>query len=194
MSLRVGVDVGGTFTKAVAVSARPFRLHARAVVPTTHHASDGVIEGVAGALSELLGSLGERIDEVELVAFSTTQAMNALLEGDVAKVGVVGIGAKPDLRAAAKRTSVGDVALAPGRSLRTAHAFIDATRGIDEAAVEEALSLLQGVGCAAIAASGAFSVDAPEHERVVVDRARARGPSGCTRARWCRPRITRRTG
>ena len=40
--------------------------------------------------------------------------MNALLEGDVARVGVIGIGAAPDLRLARKRTRVGAIKLAPG--------------------------------------------------------------------------------
>ena len=71
-----------------------------------------------------------------LVAFSTTQAMNALLEGDVGRVGVLGIGAAPDLRAARKRTQVGSVALAPGQALETEHAFVDATGGLDEEDVE----------------------------------------------------------
>ena len=57
--------------------------------------------------------------------------MNALLEGDVARVGVIGIGAAPELRRARKRTRVGDVKLAPGRVLHTEHAFLDATRGLD---------------------------------------------------------------
>ena len=90
--IRVGVDVGGTFTKAVALTTRPFRLLASAVEPTTHEHATGVNAGVAAALSRLLAELGDDAARVELVAFSTTQAMNALLEGDVAKVGVVGIG------------------------------------------------------------------------------------------------------
>ena len=58
--------------------------------------------------------------------------MNALLEGDVGRVGVLGIGSQPDLRAARKRTRVGSVALAPGHSLETEHAFVDVTRGLDQ--------------------------------------------------------------
>jgi N-methylhydantoinase A/oxoprolinase/acetone carboxylase beta subunit len=179
VSLRVGVDVGGTFTKAVAVSTRPLELHASAVVPTTHGARDGVAEGVAEALGRLLKELGARSGDVELVAFSTTQAMNALLEGDVARVGVVGIGYRPDLRAASRRTAVGNVALAPGRSLRTEHVFLDATQGLDSRTVEEALDRLRDTGCVAIAASGAFAVDTPEHERLVADLARERGLPTC---------------
>jgi N-methylhydantoinase A/oxoprolinase/acetone carboxylase beta subunit len=179
MRLRVGVDVGGTFTKAVAVSTRPFELHASAVVPTTHGARGGVAEGVAAALGELLRELGARATGVDLVAFSTTQAMNALLEGDVARVGVVGIGERPDLRVASKRTAVGDVALAPGRSLHTEHVFLDATHGLARETIEHALDRLRDAGCIAIAASGAFSVDAPEHERLVARLARERGLPTC---------------
>jgi N-methylhydantoinase A/oxoprolinase/acetone carboxylase beta subunit len=177
--LRVGVDVGGTFTKAVALTVHPLALRAHAVVPTTHAADGGVTEGVAAALRTLLDRLGPDRDRVELVAYSTTQAMNALLEGDVTRVGVVGIGAEPDVRAARKRTSVGDLKLAPGRVLHTEHAFLDATRGLDDARIDAALDRLEAAGCAAVAVSGAFAVDAPGHERAVAERARARGLPVC---------------
>ena len=116
--IRIGVDVGGTFTKAVAIETGPLRLLAHTAVPTSHAADTGVAEGVAAALRTLLAELGEARGRVALVAFSTTQAMNALLEGDVGRVGVLGIGAAPDLRAARKRTQVGSVALAPGPRTR----------------------------------------------------------------------------
>jgi N-methylhydantoinase A/oxoprolinase/acetone carboxylase beta subunit len=178
-ALRVGVDVGGTFTKAVAVAPATLELCAEAVVPTTHAAAGGVSEGVAGALRELLAQLGERRSAVELVAFSTTQAMNALLEGDVAGVGVVGIGAAPDARRARKRTRVGRIRLAPGHELHTDHVFLDASGGVSAAEADEALRRLAAAGCTAIAVSGAFAVDAPEHERLVVDRAQEAGLPAC---------------
>jgi N-methylhydantoinase A len=178
-TLRVGVDVGGTFTKAVAVSVRPVELRAQAVVPTSHHEPSGVAHGVAEALRGLFAELGDRRDAVQLVAYSTTQAMNALLEGDVATVGVIGIGAAPELRVARKRTRIGAVKLAPGRSLRTEHEFLDATRGLAEDEVDAALSGLRDAGCRSVAVSGAFAVDAPEHERLVVERAHALGLYAC---------------
>jgi N-methylhydantoinase A len=177
--LRVGVDVGGTFTKAVAVSTQPLSLRAHAVVPTSHHAPDGVVEGVAEALRKLLGELGDARSQVDLVAYSTTTAMNALLEGDVARVGVIGIGAQPELRKARKRTRVGTLALAPGRVLHTEHAFLDATHGLSDEVIDAALDDLQARGCTALAVSGAFSVDAPEQEDHVAARALMRGIPVC---------------
>ena len=177
--IRIGVDVGGTFTKAVAIETAPLRLLAHAAVPTSHAAEAGVAEGVADALRALLAELGEARGRVALVAFSTTQAMNALLEGDVGRVGVLGIGAAPDLRAARKRTQVGSVALAPGHALETEHAFVDATGGLDEHDVDAALATLAAAGCDAVAVSGALAVDDPEAELLAARRAHAHGLPVC---------------
>jgi N-methylhydantoinase A/oxoprolinase/acetone carboxylase beta subunit len=177
--IRVGIDVGGTFTKAVAVEGGTRSPRATAVVATTHRSPGGVAEGVADALRALLRELKEDASRVELVTFSTTQAMNALLEGDVAPVGVVGIGAHPDLGRARRRTRVGNVKLAPGRVLRTVHEFLDATGRLAESDVDAALDRLERAGCLSVAVSGAFAVDAPEHEDFVVERALARGLPAC---------------
>src|SRR5205085_4994967 len=87
MGVRVGVDVGGTFTKAVALDGDA-RVVARSVVPTTHTHPDGVAAGVVqvvGRIAEELAGAGGA-DAIELVTHSTTQAVNALLEGDVVPV------------------------------------------------------------------------------------------------------------
>ena len=178
-TLRIGIDVGGTFTKAVAVETGPLHLRAHAVVPTSHGSEGGVANGVAAALTALLADLGDDRRRVALVAFSTTQAMNALLEGDVGRVGVLGIGAAPDLRAARKRTQVGSVALAPGHALETEHAFLDATGGLDEQDVETALTTLAAAGCVAVAVSGALAVDDPGAELLAARCALANGLPAC---------------
>ena len=177
-ALRVGVDVGGTFTKAVAMRGASSQLIARSVTPTSHAAAAGVSAGVATVLSDLLGQLGPERDEVELVAYSTTIAMNALLEGDVPRVGVIGIGGGSDARLARKRTSVGDIALAQGKRLHTEHLFLDAA-ALTPAAIDGALDRLQSAGCASIAVSAAFSVDDAEAECLVAARARERGLPAC---------------
>jgi N-methylhydantoinase A/oxoprolinase/acetone carboxylase beta subunit len=175
-SIRVGVDVGGTFTKAVAISGSI--LEARAVAPTTHSSRNGVSAGIATVLSELLDQLGEHSARVELVAYSTTTAMNALLEGDVAKVGVVGIGTGRDARLARKRTAVGDIQLAQGKRLRTEHAFLDSA-SLSSESIDEVLDEFERAGCAAVVVSGAFAVDDAEAERLVAGRAREREVPVC---------------
>lgn len=176
--LRVGVDVGGTFTKAVAVEAESHRLRAHRTVPTTHGAAGGVTEGVAEALRRLLADLGGAGDAVGYVAFSTTQAMNALLEGDVAVVGVVGIGSGRELRTAGRRTRIGSVKLAAGRELHTEHELLDGAH-LADAAIETAVRRLRERGCEAIAVSGAYSVDDPEQELRVAAAARELGMPAC---------------
>lgn len=177
--LRVGVDVGGTFTKAVAIEAGSRRLRAHRAVPTSHGADGGVTAGVVEALRGLLADLGDERDGVGYVAFSTTQAMNALLEGDVAPVGVVGIGAGRELRATGRRTRVGEIDLAAGRSLRTEHELLDATGGLDEGRLRAALGRLADAGCEAIAVSGAYSVEDPGEELAVAAVARELGLPAC---------------
>jgi N-methylhydantoinase A/oxoprolinase/acetone carboxylase beta subunit len=105
--------------------------------------------------------------------------MNALLEGDVQTVGVVGIGYHPELRVARKRTRPGEIALAPGRKLATEHEFVDATAGLTQATVEEILARLELRGATAIAVSGAFAVDTPADENAFCERARCRGLAAC---------------
>jgi N-methylhydantoinase A/oxoprolinase/acetone carboxylase beta subunit len=178
-SLRVGVDVGGTFTKAVAVDAEAHRVRAHSVVPTTHTAGSGVTAGVADALRSLLQSLGDERGAVQYVAFSTTQAMNALLEGDVARVGVIGMGAGRELRAAGRRSRVGSVKLAAGRELHTEHELLDVTGGLSTDDARAALQRLAARGCQAIAISGAYSVDDPEAELEVAAIARELGLPAC---------------
>jgi N-methylhydantoinase A/oxoprolinase/acetone carboxylase beta subunit len=178
-TLRIGVDVGGTFTKAVAVDADGGRLRAHCTVPTTHGGEGGVTAGVADVLRGLLAGLGDERAAVGYVAFSTTQAMNALLEGDVAPVGLVGVGVGRELRATGRRTRVGSVKLAPGRELHTEHELIDASGGIDAGELRAALERLAGRGCEAIAVSGAYSVDDPEQELRIAEAARELGMPAC---------------
>lgn len=93
--IRVGIDVGGTFTDAVAVDATTLELLGQVKVPTSHHHEDGVAHGIVEALDRLLEQTGRAAEDVAFLAHGTTQATNALLEGDVATVGLIGIGTGP---------------------------------------------------------------------------------------------------
>jgi len=81
---RIGIDVGGTFTKAVLLDGESGRLFRKVTVPTTHDADTGVARGVVQAFRHVLTDSDVSPGDVELVVLSTTQAVNALLEGDVA--------------------------------------------------------------------------------------------------------------
>lgn len=180
MAVRIGVDVGGTFTKAVACEVTSGEVVARAVVPTTHASTSGVAEGVIAALDRVAQEVKEHeLGPIQLVSHSTTQAVNALLEGDTAIVGVVGIGRRPDLKRASRRTDVGEIRLAPGRTLGTRHAFIDATDGIAKDDVRDAIRNLLDEGAEVICASEAFGVEDARAEWMVLDVAADMGVPAC---------------
>src|SRR5215469_5407835 len=114
--LRIGIDVGGTFTDVIAIDVTTRQLVASVKVPTTHRATEGVAAGIVDGIGRLLDRAGVRPGDVAFIAHSTTQATNALLEGDVARVGVVGLlGASGWL--ARRQMRFAPVELAPGRSL-----------------------------------------------------------------------------
>ena len=178
MTVRIGVDVGGTFTKAVACDDASGEVIAAASVPTSHRSPLGVSEGVVAAAEEVK-TAARSYGEVGVIAHSTTQAVNALLEGDTAKVGVIGIGSRPDLRRAIKRTRVGEIGIAPGRALKTVHGFIDATSGFSDEDIVRVVEDLQQQGAEAICVSQAFGVEDTLAEQRVAERARDMGLASC---------------
>lgn len=180
MTVRVGVDVGGTFTKAVACDVSTASVVAVSVVPTTHASATGVAEGVAAALHGVVTEV-ERLGAgpVALVTHSTTQAVNAFLEGDTATVGILGIGHRPELRRARSRTRVGAIGLAPGRTLATIHGFLDASHGLDPTEVERAVVELRERGAEALVASEAYGVEDPTGELMAMKVADRLGIPAC---------------
>ncbi|MCK2251826.1 MULTISPECIES: hydantoinase/oxoprolinase family protein [unclassified Crossiella] len=168
--IRVGIDVGGTFTDAVAVSARTFELLGQVKVPTSHHHPDGVAHGIVAALTALLDQVGVAAAEVGFLAHGTTQATNALLEGDVAQVGIVGVGKGFDGWATARLRALGKLKLAPGRTLPVSYA---AARDPAEAAT--AVATLRKAGAEVLVAVEPFSVDDPLGEQAVLAAAAEAG-------------------
>jgi hypothetical protein len=175
--VRVGVDVGGTFTKAVAVDLDSGEIVGRAVVPTTHADARGVAAGVVRTVAEVVRSVGA--ERVDLVTHSTTQAVNALLEGDVGTVGVLGLGRRPELKQARKRTQLERVELSPGRFLRTLPEFLDVSDGLDEAAVHDVLARFRAAGATAVSVAEAFAPDDSTFERRVTAMANEAGLPAC---------------
>ncbi len=167
--LRLGIDVGGTFTDVVAVDAETRMVAARVKVPTTHTAPEGVAAGIIAGIAAIFEQSGVAAAEVAFIAHSTTQATNALLEGDVANVGVLGLvdGFAPLARLQMRFPRL---QLAPGVPFEAHFAF---ARAGD--AAHAALGRLRENGAQAIAVSQAFAVDRPDAESAAVAQARALG-------------------
>ncbi len=163
-AVRIGIDVGGTFTKGVALDAVSGEIFSRARVATTHRAAEGVVAGVLRVLEELLVTLPPG-KPVALVAHATTQATNALLEGDMAHVGLLALGPAAEERLIRRRTQLSELRLAGGRPLALSWAFVpsDAPDVDERVRAVAAAWRVEGVESAAV--SQAFAVDDPALER-----------------------------
>ena len=172
--VRIGIDVGGTFTDAVVIDANTYEVLAKRKIPTTH--TEGVACGVVKLISTLMEENNLSADDVAFIAHGTTQATNALLEGDVARVGILGMATGMDARAPRNETNVGDIELAPGKYLKSYHTFLD-SKTLTEQSADQALASLKEQGAQVIVASEAFSVDNPENEMMVCRQAEEMGLS-----------------
>ena len=166
-SYRIGIDVGGTFTKAVLIDNASFEVVGRFSVMTTHSDARGVAAGVVEVFRNVLERSQVDPKDVVFLAHSTTQATNALLEGDVAPVGIIGMASRVESVLARGQISIKEIELAPGRFLRPLHRFIT-TDKLDEALVRKTLEELRAEGVEVIVASSAFSVDDQSAEEMVI--------------------------
>jgi N-methylhydantoinase A/oxoprolinase/acetone carboxylase beta subunit len=169
--IRVGIDVGGTFTKAVAIDIKTGQIVGKSTVPTTHKSEKGVSEGIVLALSKILSESKIEISEIELIAHSTTQAINALLESDTAKVGIIAMGVTPEKGNVVKRTTLSDAKFNSDQTIKTEHTFLDTAHLISESEVSQTISALKDRGARVIVATEAFGVDDPSNEMFVMKNA-----------------------
>jgi|SoiMethySBSTD1v2_1073268.scaffolds.fasta_scaffold00928_14 N-methylhydantoinase A len=168
--VRVGIDVGGTFTKAVAIDVLKGEILASAAVPTTHLSFQGVSDGILMVLSKLMNESRIINSEIELISHSTTQAVNALLEGDTAKVGIIGMGVGMEKKSVMKRTNIGNIPLAPNKYLKTCYQFLDTSKYLDSGDVKHAIHQLRREGAEVLTVSEAYGVDDPSNELFVTER------------------------
>ncbi|MGM0111533.1 hydantoinase/oxoprolinase family protein [Enterococcus sp. DIV0187] len=173
--IRVGIDVGGTHTKAVAIDNQTKQIIGKSSVKTTHAAQAGVAEGVVASFLKCLEEHDISADEVVFVAHSTTQATNALLEGDVAKVGVIATaGGSFEAFLTKRQTSLNRLELGTGREIQISSRFIHKKK-LSEERIVQAIDELCAEGCQVFVTSGAFGVDDLASERQINDVLHAKG-------------------
>ncbi len=173
--VRMGIDVGGTHTKAVAMDNATHEIIGKSSVKTTHDDKRGVAAGVVKAFQNCLKENHIEPDDVVFVAHSTTQATNALLEGDVATVGVIGM-AKGFLEGvmAKRQTNIKDIDLGTGRSIKILNTYLDTKKMTDDS-IKEAIRDLKTQGAQVLVASMAFGVDDDTKEQMVYKAADFQG-------------------
>lgn len=174
-AIRIGIDVGGTHTKAVAIDNSTNEIVGKGSVMTTHHHERGVAAGVVEAFQKCLAANDIKPEEVIFIAHSTTQATNALLEGDVARVGVIGMGGGWIEGYLAKRqTRIKDIDLGTGQFIEIDHTYLN-VKEMSREKVAGTIKELVSQGDRVIVASKAFGVDNMQEERLVAEEAEKQG-------------------
>src|SRR5690242_17209122 len=83
--IRLGIDVGGTFTDFVLVDETSDRIHTGKLLTTPADPSDAILEGTA----RLLAASGIPIGDLHSVIHGTTLVTNTVIERKGAKVGLI---------------------------------------------------------------------------------------------------------
>ena len=83
--MRIGIDVGGTFTDVVCVDEAAGVFHCTKTPTTYHDLAEGVLKG----LSEILDIAGVSIRDIDYIIHGTTIGTNAIVEGTGARVGLI---------------------------------------------------------------------------------------------------------
>lgn len=174
-AIRIGIDVGGTHTKAVAIDNNTNEILGKGSVMTTHFDKSGVAKGVIECFQKCISENNIRPEEVIFIAHSTTQATNALLEGDVAKVGVIGIG-KGGLEGflAKRQSAIDNIDLGTGKFIEVENTYLK-IKDITEENVRNTIKDLMQKGAKVIVASKAFGVDDLTEEKLVEQEAERLG-------------------
>ena len=183
--IRIGVDVGGTFTDVVYISEddEPRILK----VPST---PDDPARGVLDAIESLLGTDTARSQNVAMLAHGTTVATNAVLERKGASVGLIATEGFTDVLEIGRqmRQQMYAVRLDPETPAFVAPGYMrqgvrerigaagEVVTPLDERSVERALDTLVDRGAQAFAVSLLFSFLNPSHERRIREIAQTRHP------------------
>lgn len=173
--VRIGIDVGGTHTKAVAIDNDTSQIIGKASVLTTHKDVRGVARGVIQCFQDCLAQNNIQPEEVIFIAHSTTQATNAMLEGDVAKVGIFGMGGGGISGFLAKRqTNIKEIDLNNGKKVDVVSEYVK-LKDLNREKADSIINRFIEEGVKVIVASKAFGVDDSTEEDLVAELAGSKG-------------------
>jgi N-methylhydantoinase A len=180
---RLAVDTGGTFCDLVLLDETTGRLSVRKVPSTPADPAQAILHG-----TEAIGAPG---GEIAIFLHGTTVGTNALLEGKVARTGLVvtkgfrgisevGEQARPYGRPTFDLLYEPPPSLCPPRRTAEVDERVgsrgEVLRELDLASVDQAIGRLEAQDVAAVAVCFLFSFLHPEHEQAAVARMRARHP------------------
>ncbi|MFT4211941.1 MAG: hydantoinase/oxoprolinase family protein [Microbacterium sp.] len=175
MPIRVGVDIGGTFTDLAAIDDASGEVIAFKVFTTPDDPAEGVLDG----LRTLLRDHGVDAAEVVYFAHGTTLALNTLIERGGAATGLIVSSGFADMLEMARLKlenpsdlfSVKQPLLVPRRLVREISARLlasgDELRPVDEEEVLRQVASLHAAGVQAIAVCLMHSYRDPRHEDAV---------------------------
>jgi N-methylhydantoinase A/oxoprolinase/acetone carboxylase beta subunit len=162
--IRIGIDVGGTFTKGVALDSSG-RILAKEVTLTTHRHPKGVVAGVVEVFRRLTRYVGSG-DRISFVGFSTSQPVNALFEGDVSPVGILAVAADGK-KAALRATNMRAIRLQGGKDLPLPYRLLNPEK-VDREVVQRAVAELREEGAMSVVATVPYGIDVPEVEDFII--------------------------
>jgi N-methylhydantoinase A len=184
--MRLGIDIGGTFTDFALDKGGELVLEK--VLSTPADRSLAVMQGIEKLAAREGLALGEFLGRLEAIVHGTTVADNTLIEGNGAVTGLVttaGFRDELELRRGYKE-NIWDVRLPPPRPIVPRRRRLGVPERIrfdgsihtplDEVAARRALRRLRKLGVESLAISTLFSFVNPVHERRLAELAREELP------------------
>ena len=193
-SLRIGIDTGGTFTDIVCVDDRSGAMRVTKVSSTPANPAVALVRGVHA----ILGQWGAGVDDLAVLAHGTTVATNALLQGEIAGLGlIVTDGFRHILEIARQAVPEGygnsyfwvkPERIVPLRYVREVGGRLnflgEELRPLDEASVRAAARFFRDAGIQAVGICLIHSYANPAHERRAAAIVREEYPD-CTLSLSC---------
>jgi N-methylhydantoinase A len=186
MTVRLGIDIGGTFTDFAL--DRDGTLVVEKVLSTPADRSLAVMQGIEKLAAREGLALGDFLARLDAIVHGTTVADNTLIEGNGAVTGLLttaGFRDELELRRGYKE-DIWDVRLPPPRPIVPRRRRLGVPERIrfdgsvqtplDEAAARAALRRLRKLGVESLAISTLFSFVNPAHERRLAELAREELP------------------